>query len=270
MFGDNENDMLLRSSWHNFCDHLKSASDIIFNSNSPPNDIERAKGFRLLSRNIALALQFKLENADPRFPELMHYFDPIRKQGGDNADALYQGSPINGKDTYVIKGSLGTAKYLAITVLEDGSTPWGGKVIATLFKSEIQTDAMGNFEVVLSPTPHRGNWIQTTPDSWRVTIRQFFGDWESEIPMDAAIDCMTHSETKKEIHPDQIVSGLSESGRWLTDSVEYWIRMIDLWQERPKAGERRLQWNFLLAGLHRRRRGRRTSAIGRFVGRYTN
>ena len=84
--------------------------------------------FRLLSRNIALALCFELENNDPLFPELLHYFDPHRKQGGDNPDALYVGSPINGSDTYRICGHRGSADFFAVTVVERGGTPWGGAV----------------------------------------------------------------------------------------------------------------------------------------------
>ncbi len=233
MYGDNKNDELLASTWNDFCDHLKSAGNLIFDSKSPPEDIERAKGFRLLSRNIALALQFKLENADPHYPELIHYFDPIRKQGGDNSDAIYHGAPINGTDTYTIKGYLGTAKYIAITVLEDGATPWGGKVIGALFKNQIIVDDHGNFEITLSPEEHAKNWIKTSPASWRVTIRQFFGDWGKEEPMDATIDCLTQIEQKSEVIPSEVIVGLSESAKWLTDSIEYWIKMIDRWKDKP-------------------------------------
>ena len=233
MYGDNKNDEILASTWNDFCNQLKSAGNLIFNSKSPADDIERGKGFRLLSRNIALALQFKLENADPRYPELMHYFDPIRKQGGDNSDAIYHGAPINGNDTYLIRGYLGTAKYIAITVLEDGATPWGGKVVGTLFKNDINTDDCGNFEIILSPDEHAKNWIKTSPASWRVTIRQFFGNWGKEEPMNATIDCLTQTQPKEEVMPSQIISGLSESAKWLTDSIEYWIKMIDRWKENP-------------------------------------
>ena len=233
MYGDNKNDEILAATWDDFCDHLKSAGNLIFNSKSPAEDIERAKGFRLLSRNIALALQFKLENANPHYPELMHYFDPIRKQGGDNSDAVYHGAPINGTDTYTIKGQLGTAKYIAITVLEDGATPWGGEVVGTLFKNQIVADDYGNFEIILSPEEHAENWIKTSPASWRVTIRQFFGNWEKEEPMNATIDCLTQTEPKKEVIPSEVISGLSESAKWLTESIEYWIKMIDRWQEQP-------------------------------------
>ena len=78
MFGDNPNDLEFKSSWVAFCDELKSAGDLIFHNSAPSAKIDRAKGLRLLARNISLALQFKLDNCDLHFPELLHYFDPIR------------------------------------------------------------------------------------------------------------------------------------------------------------------------------------------------
>lgn len=79
--------------------------DLIFRDTTPDNDLIRAKGLRLLARNISLGLQFKLDNIDTQTPELLHYFDPIRKQGGDNTDALYVGANINGQNTYRIYGN---------------------------------------------------------------------------------------------------------------------------------------------------------------------
>ena len=170
MFGDNVNDAALKQSWDQFCDDLKAAGDLVFRDSAPDRDIDRAKGFRLLARNISLALQFNLENIDPDFPELQRYFDPTRKQGGDNTDALYVGAPINGEHTYRIVGNRGTARYFAVTVLEDGNTPWGGAVVGNLIDRQIAVAADGSFEIVLSPDEHPGNWIKTTPGSWRVTV----------------------------------------------------------------------------------------------------
>ena len=64
MYGDNPNDKALKASWDNFCDELKSAGDLIFRDTTPVQDIDRAKGLRLLARNVSLALQFHLD--DPR------------------------------------------------------------------------------------------------------------------------------------------------------------------------------------------------------------
>lgn len=233
MFGDNPNDARLKASWDDFCEQLKGAGELIFRDTTPVHDIDRAKGLRLLSRNIALALQFHLENNDPDFPELLHYFDPLRKQGGDNTDALYVGAPINGENTYRISGRRGTARYFAVTVLEDGATPWGGRVVGSLIDSQIDVNGDGTFEIVLSPTAHPGNWIKTTPGSWRVTVRQFFADWENEQPMVARIDRLGEREHDAGFTPAQLESGLAAAAAWVRDSTYYWADMLDKWQAQP-------------------------------------
>jgi len=233
MFGDNPNDAQLKASWDRFCDQLKESSELVFRDTTPVQDIDRAKGFRLLARNISLALQFKLENIDPDFPELQHYFDPLRKQGGDNTDALYVGSPINGEHTYRITGQRGNARYFAVTVLEDGNTPWGGAVVGNMIDSDIHVDEDGRFEITLSPEPHPGNWIKTTPASWRVTVRQFFADWENEEPMVARIDRIGPAIEKPETSIKQITSGLKDSASWVRESTFYWADMLDKWKVQP-------------------------------------
>ena len=233
MFGDNPNDKALKAAWDNFCDELKGASELIFRDTTPSHDLDRAKGLRLLARNISLGLQFKLENIDPAFPELLHYFDPLRKQGGDNTDALYVGSQINGQYTYRISGNRGSARFFAVTVLEDGATPWGGAVVGNLIDSQIAVEPDGSFEIVLSPDEHPGNWIKTTPGAWRVTFRQFFADWENEAPMEARIDCLDGPEHNPGLGIEQLQAGLADTAAWVKDSTRYWADMLDRWQVQP-------------------------------------
>ncbi len=63
--------------------------------------------------------------------------------------------------------------------------------------------------IVLSPQAHPGNWIRTTPGSWRVTVRQFFADWENEQPMVARIDRLGELEHDPAFTPAQLEQGLS-------------------------------------------------------------
>lgn len=233
MFGDNPHDAKLQSSWHDFCDQLKAAGDLVFRDTSPARDIDRAKGFRLLARNIALGLQFHLENADPDFPELLHYFDPLRKQGGDNTDALYVGAPINGSHTYRISGHRGNARYFAVTVLEDGDTPWGGRVIGSLINEELQVEEDGTFELLVGPDEQPGNFIKTTPGTWRITFRQFFADWENEEPMRARIDCLSDVTHNPVLTPERVCEGLADTAAWVRESTYFWADMLDNWKSRP-------------------------------------
>lgn len=227
-------DELLRRAWADFCDELKRAGDIPFGPSVPPHAADRTAGFEVLARNIALALNFQHDYADPRHPELIHYFDPVRKQGGDNTDAVYVGATINGTDTYRISGDRGTARYFAVTAVEKGETPWGGKVAQALFADDLQVEADGSFELIASPHPHPGNWLRTTPETFRVTFRQFFADWEHERPMKARIDRLT-GDTLPPAPPDPqtLARQLLASARWVNESIGFWIYMITMWKAIP-------------------------------------
>lgn len=233
-----DDDALLRDSWHRFCDDLKAAGELVFRETGPRGAVDKAVGMRLLARNVALALQFQLENNDPEYPELMRYFEPTRKQGGDNCDALYVGAPIDGQHHYRISGLRGDAPYFAVTVMEDGDTPWGGAVVGQLFGDQLAVDTEGRFELYLGPEPPadapRANWIRTTPQTWRVTIRQFFLDWEHEEPMTARIDRLDGDPLLPPpvFTPQQLARGLAGASHWLRWSTGYWADMIDLWKAR--------------------------------------
>lgn len=226
-------DPVLREAWNRFCDDLKSVGDIIFRETAASNPVDRAAGIRLLSRNIALALAFEMENNDPLHPEIMHYFDPMRKQGGDNTDALYVGAPVNGTDTYRVSGKRGSARYFSVTIVEKGDTPWGGAVPALLFGDELIVEEDGSFELWISPDPHPGNWIKSTPDTFRLTFRQFFADWENEAPMEARIDKLTGDGAPPQLSPETVTTGLAAASHWLNWSVTYWADMIDKWKVQP-------------------------------------
>ena len=239
MYGDNPHDPMLRAAWRDFCARLTEAGELAFRDGAPVADADRAAGVRLAARNIALALAFEMENADPARPELMRYFDPTRKQGGDNADAVYLGAPIDGLSRYRISGQRGSARWLAVTVVERGQTPWGGGVASSLFGDALRADPSGRFELLLGPDepedldPSTGNYLRTTPDSFRVTIRQFFADWEGEEPMSARIDRLGEPVAPVNPDPERLAAALRSSGAWLVESLRYWADKMDLWRQRP-------------------------------------
>ncbi|MGD9598257.1 MAG: DUF1214 domain-containing protein [Steroidobacteraceae bacterium] len=229
-----DHEQILRRAWEGFCDELKRAADLPFRDPAPRHAADRTAGFEALARNISLALNFNSDYADPRYPELIHYFDPVRKQGGDNTDAVYVGATINGTDTYRIIGDRGTARYFAVTAVERGQTPWGGKVAQTLFAHDLKVEPDGRFELVCSPQPHPGNWLRTTPETFRVTFRQFFADWEHERPMKARIDRLTGDmSAPTPLTPEKLAGQLLASAKWVNESIAFWMRMIAMWKAMP-------------------------------------
>ena len=157
-----DHEQVLRRAWEGFCDELKHAADLPFRDPAPRHAADRTAGIEALARNISLALNFNSDYADPRYPELIHYFDPVRKQGGDNTDAVYVGATINGTDTYRITGDRGTARYLPS---RPSSRARHLAARSPRRSSRAIRSAGGwRFELICNPQPHPGNWLRTTPD----------------------------------------------------------------------------------------------------------
>lgn len=194
----------------------------------------QASGLLHVFNNIALGLAMGLHDADPMNPEIYRYMGPDRKQGGDNADALYLGFAVDASQTYRLYGHRGSARYLSITTVEkDASTPWGGGMGAALYGRDLKTDADGNFEVIISAKPHSGNWLPITDKDFRVTIRQFFADWENEQPMRAVIERQGEPSPPPRMDADTILHSLEQTSEWLVLTIQYWQDTMDLFRKLP-------------------------------------
>lgn len=223
----------LQAAWIDFCDRLKRAGDLMLAEGVPAGALDRAAGYRLLARNIALALRLYYENCDPLNPELTRYFDPICKQSGDNQDALYLFAPINGTDRYRLSGRLGSASSISFSVKDDGPTPWGGRITAVLLGEDVVVEPDGSFELVVGPTPQESNWLRTSPNNFRLLIRQFFGDWETERPMQVRIDRISDATASAELTPRALADGLQRSAQWIQYSTAHFHDLMQRWQASP-------------------------------------
>ena len=65
--------------------------------------------------------------------------------------------------------------------------------------------------LIPSGAGYTGNWLRTTPETFRVTFRQFFADWEKERPMKARIDRLT-GDMRPPV-PPYVLPALADS-RW--------------------------------------------------------
>jgi hypothetical protein len=231
-FGDTDADDALRDGWHRFCDDLKRCGDDLFHDKVIASRDERAEAFRYLAQSLALGFEFHVENQMPDHPYLMRYFTPARKQAGDNADALILGAFIDGSHTYRIVGDRGSATWLAFTVLrmthpDEPRHPMGAPYnyvldAAPLLLPDLHVNWDGSFEVVLSPEPHPGNWIPTTPESKHVRIRQFFGDWELEQPATIRIERIDVSDAPPLLTPERWLNQLAEVAAFTGASASFW------------------------------------------------
>lgn len=226
-------DAAMLKAFDAFLARLGRSAEIAFARSTARRPIDHAAGLLHILNNISLGLAFHLHNADPMHPELFHYFDPARKQGGDNSDALYLGVPVDGSQTYRLYGNRGTARHLSITTVERGSSPFGGGMGAALFGRDLNVQPNGDFEVVFSATPHPGNWLKLSPKDFRVTIRQFFADWENERPMRAMVERLGPPAPPPLMSAERVMAGLEATAQWVESTVTFWQDTMDLFRRTP-------------------------------------
>ncbi|MBY0510639.1 MAG: DUF1214 domain-containing protein [Rhodospirillaceae bacterium] len=180
--------VLSGKAWEEFCDKLKAAGEVILRPESPATELDRAEGWRYLSRLTRIALDMMLECADPDFPEFYMASHTTAKIGADNPDNIYFNATVSGDREYVIRGNRGTVKYLSIASRAnryaiDGTMADTGVIDV----DNMHVDANGNFEIVVSQTPQNGNWLPMQPDTSMILVRQTFLDRKQEMAANMAI-----------------------------------------------------------------------------------
>src|SRR5690349_16080042 len=96
------------TTWREFCRGLEAAGQVILDPAAPATPLDRAEGFRYLTRLLRSALETFVEDADPAAPELLRTCHETIKMGADNPDNYYQNAPLNGRYEYRLTGTRGT------------------------------------------------------------------------------------------------------------------------------------------------------------------
>ncbi len=176
-------------SWEEFCDTLRAAGQTILAEGSPSDPLDRAEGFRYLSRLTRAALETFVEYADPLAPVLHRPVHETAKIGADNPDNYYQHASLSGRHDYRIRGKRGTIHYLGFATQTAGVASSGdSRQTGYLEGGDLEVAADGTFEIILSSKEKPGNWLRMEPDTTALIVRQTYLDRESEVPAELHIE----------------------------------------------------------------------------------
>src|SRR6476661_7014896 len=165
------------TAWREFCAMLADAGEVILAEGNPADPLDRAEGFRMLTRLLRGALENKLEYGRPDEPELICTCHETIKIVGENPDNHYLGASLDGKYDYRIRGTRGEAKWISFNLFSGGGFGGGGPGTgATLHEEQMHIEPDGSFELIISQREHEGNWLQSEPDTRSLAIRQTFLD----------------------------------------------------------------------------------------------
>jgi len=199
-------------SWDEFCDTLKAAGASLTFPGTPRDAFNQAEGYRSLTRLLRAGLEAFVENADPQAPVLHRVVHETVKMGADNPDNYYMTARINGAWKYRIRGKRNTVKYLGFGTHighygQGGGLPPTGYVEA----SQLHIEPDGSFELILSATPHDGNWLPMTTETGTLIVRQTFLDRTSEQPADLVIERIDGPNTPTALDPQRLDEGLKSA-----------------------------------------------------------
>jgi len=208
-------------AWQDFVGNLASAAETICGPTGAVDARERAEGFRYLTRLIHAGLDMHLENASCERPAFTRMLTPTQKFLGDNPDTHYDYVNLDGRRTYTVRGTRGTSPYLAFCTY--GRSAEGNTVIgANLADTEMQLDADGSFEVVLAAEKPDGaaNWLQITPETNSMIVRQYFFDRGTETPASYTIEVSPTPAPLAPYTEEELAERLAAVGKFVSETSE--------------------------------------------------
>lgn len=162
-------------AWQRFLSGLEDAARQMDEYTSGLDAIERADGFRAVTRMLAANLE-KLE-MDGSIAEIVHDNTPNHKWFMDNPDGIYWHLVVDPEKEYIIRGNVGQACHTSIIAYNRGDHWFQTSVCSSIEGGDLVTDDEGNFEIVTSAErPDTGGWLKLEPETWLVWIRQLFED----------------------------------------------------------------------------------------------
>ncbi len=208
--------------WEEYCDTLKRAGKLLHRPEAPHDAFNQAEGMRYLSRLVRGGLEMMVEAADPEFPRFSNPADGTIKVGADNPDNLYMTARVKGTLEYRVKGNRGTVPTINFATKKGGYQKAGSTMLGTGFLdgNELQIDAAGNFEILLSARkPASSNWLSMEPETNLLLVRQTFHDRQGEQPAQLAIEHVGTDSTPPPLDPARFASQLMAAAQFTENTA---------------------------------------------------
>ncbi|SPM36406.1 hypothetical protein BN1232_03332, partial [Mycobacterium rhizamassiliense] len=177
--GPADGDVDAPGAWSYLQERLSDAAQVVQSDPANRNRVDLAAGMRhllvLLTAGIDEILRF---DSDPVLCVQATSTDDLVTWGMECPDCIYTRAVLRGGESYRLFGNRGTARYVGLQTM-NGITSTANELV-----DELEVDADGNFEVVLSPsepTGRPGNWMRLEGDNPTLTVRHFFYDWDTEV-----------------------------------------------------------------------------------------
>lgn len=226
----------LASAWSRLADAVRDLPAMLKRPDTPLSELDLAEAYRHFARLLTLALQNHVHHADVDFPSFGR-LGPETKFGGENPDVLYQIAKIDGRHSYRVLGRRGSCHYLEFTVSAGfAGTEVAPRVISRMTSERLEIDASGCFELILSPAPSPGSWLQLEPDADTLMVRQVFNNWDEEDPASLEIVRIGgEGATRPTLRAETMVGGLEAAARYATSQASVWAEFAADYRKKQPA-----------------------------------
>jgi hypothetical protein len=205
------------SGWDAVLDALRAGGrDVIDGQRDDGDPVRPAEAARYLARLFASGALQSLELVDPEHPRLVRYYEPHLQWGMANPDCVYMYARISGEGTYRISGTRGTARLLDVQTFNGHMSELPDyRPLDTASDFEIGSD--GSIEIVLSRVRTGRNWVPLRADTTWLFLRQYYYDWNTEIPADLVIEKDGAHYPPPPLTLSETEARLEQLARWLRD-----------------------------------------------------
>ncbi len=201
---------------------LRRTAQIVETDPASRNRVDLASGMRhllvLLAAGVDEALRF---DPDPVLGVERASTNDIVTWGMECPDCLYTRATMRGGESYRLFGNRGTARYVGLQTM-NGIVSTANELV-----DELEADADGNFEVILSADERDGNWMRIEGEHPTLTVRHFFYDWTTEMPSSLHIERLGApiEANHRTVDPDVEVSRqLVALGDFVHDNLQFFLQ----------------------------------------------
>lgn len=173
----------LAAGWAHLHERLAAAEQLVSSSPVNRNRLDYAAGMRHLMVLLAVGIDVALRvDPDPILAVVPASMDDIVTWGLECPDCLYLNASLRAGETYRLFGNRGTARYVGLQTMD------GIAATANCLVDDLEVGADGTFELILSGEEQQGNWLKVAGDHPTLTVRNFFYDWNTEVPASLQIE----------------------------------------------------------------------------------
>jgi hypothetical protein len=222
--------------WEEFCEALKAAGQVILRPEAPDTELDRAEGWRYLTRLTRVGLEMMLEHADVDFPVFYAASHPTAKIGADNPDNIYLNATIAPDRTYRVRGRRNGVPYLSFGTkanryATDGTMASTGELDA----KQMHFTADGGFEVIVSRQRRDGDWLPMADDTAMLLVRQTFLDRPNEKPAEVTIECIDRPSVPRPLDALKLATALDRTAGFVHGTARTFANWAQMFQRTPNA-----------------------------------